>query len=216
MKTKPFTLFSVLFFNGTNAIFFLAKSSCSCAHKHLVLCTHDKKQKKHFHVFIQWIDTSTMCCFPFGSVILSDFLFSLVCHRVKKGDPRDDLAAKFDTLWQNLLYFTSSSRWYLTAALQHGSIVCLDGFFFSSVLQLRAVRLEAGLWYEILFINRSDLFWPHIINLFSAPWQFSLGTRFNIGQDAICIYISFFIRPCSLSRLKTLRIWQKLLAVNLK
>ena len=67
-----------------------------------------------------------------------------------------------------------------------------------------------------LFIEWSDPFFPHTIHLSSPPWQFSLGTGFNIGQNAICIYISFFIRPCSLSPLKTLGIWRKSVAANLK
>lgn len=85
-----------------------------------------------------------------------------------------------------------------------------------SVPHLLAGRWEMSLWYETLFIEWSDLFCLHAIHLFSPPWQFSLGTWFNIGQNAICIYISFFIRPGSLSPLKTLRIWWESVAANLK
>lgn len=76
------------------------------------------------------------------------------------------------------------------------------------------VRCVFGM--EQYYIERSDLFRLHTIHLFSSPWQFSLGTGFNIGQNAICIYISFFIRLCSLSPLKTLRIWWKSVAANFK
>lgn len=34
--------------------------------------------------------------------------------------------------------------------------------------------------------------WPRMLP--PHPWQFSLPTVFTIGQNAICIYISFFIR----------------------
>lgn len=79
-------------------------------------------------------------------------------------------------------------------------------FYFSSLLSVSPVGWQMSLWYETLFIEWSDLFCLHTIHLLSPPWQFSLGTGFNIVQNAICIYISFFIRPCSLSPLKTLRI----------
>lgn len=70
--------------------------------------------------------------------------------------------------------------------------------------------LADGRWVcgeETLFIEWSDLFCLHPIHLSSPPWQFSLGTGFNMGQNAICIYISFFIRPGPLSPLKILGIW---------
>lgn len=82
------------------------------------------------------------------------------------------------------------------------------------VPHLLAGRWEMSLWYETLFIEWSDLFCLHTIH--PSTLQFSLGAGFNIGQNAICIYISFFIRPGPLSPLKTLGIWRKSVAANLK
>lgn len=91
-------------------------------------------------------------------------------------------------------------------------------FFSSSQLGALPVGCQIGdeLWVETLFIEWSDLFCLHPIHLFSLSWQFSLGTGFNIGQNAICIYISFFIRPGPLCPQKTLGIWRKPVAANLK
>lgn len=94
--------------------------------------------------------------------------------------------------------------WHASILICHSSHLCVS-----------PVGWEMSLWYETLFIEWSDLFCLHIIHL-SPPWQFSLSTGFNIGQNAICIYISFFIRPSPLSTLKTLGIWRKSVAANLK
>lgn len=48
--------------------------------------------------------------------------------------------------------------------------------------------------------------WPRILP--PHPWQFSLPTVFTIGQNAICIYISFFIRSRPPNIKNVAEMWQ--------
>lgn len=113
--------------------------------------------------------------------------------------------------YQNVRDALRDRKQYIYSCVAFSFFFCIPS---PTVPHLLADRWEMTLWYETLFIEWSDLFCLHTIHLFSPPWQFSLGSGFNIGQNAICIYISFFIRPCCLSPLKTLRIggnqWQRI------
>lgn len=102
--------------------------------------------------------------------------------------------------------------------------ICIWWLWFSFFLSLHPPLCSSPVGWQmgdefVVWNSIYRVIWPilptHHPSLLSTL-QFSLGSGFNIGQNAICIYISFFIRPGPLSPLKTLGIWRKSVAANLK
>lgn len=102
--------------------------------------------------------------------------------------------------------------------------ICIRWLWCSFFLSLDAPLCSSPVGWQmgnefVVWNSIYRVIWPilptHHPSLLSTL-QFSLGAGFNIGQNAICIYISFFIRPGPLSPLKTLGIWRKSVAANLK